>query len=144
MANQVAGSQTKLAADVAQLQTDVGSLNSKLANRFETIWTNPSPSQSFGGQTLTVNMTGVRMVVIYFRYNTSATLGTSHLVPYSYERDLAIMSNSAGSFAIVTREVVVRPDSNNIIFGDCYAHTSTSGSATDNTKMIPYKILAIK
>ena len=30
MANQVAGSQTKLAADVAQLQTDVGSLNSEI------------------------------------------------------------------------------------------------------------------
>lgn len=88
-------------------------------------------------------MTGVRMIVIYFRYNTSATLGMSHLVPYSYERDLAVMANSSGSFSIVTREVQVRPDSNNILFGDCYAHTNTSGSSMDNTKMIPYKILAI-
>lgn len=33
MANQVAGSQTKLAADVAQLQTDVESLNSNFNQR---------------------------------------------------------------------------------------------------------------
>ena len=37
MANQVAGSQTKLAADVAQLQTDIESLNSKLGRQIYNI-----------------------------------------------------------------------------------------------------------
>lgn len=82
------------------------------------------------------------MIVVFFRYNTSSTLGISHLVAFTAERDTAVMSNTNGSFTILTREIVL--GASVINFGNCYVFTSTGASSLDNTKMIPYKVLAIK
>lgn len=120
----------------------VSTLNSKFANRFETIWTNSNPSQEFAEQKVALNLSSVKAIEVLFRYNTTAMLCTSHLAPFSSTRDLAVMANSNGAFAILTREI--NWNESGVTFGNCYTHTSMTERGADNTKLIPYKIMAIK
>ena len=120
----------------------VSTLNSKFTNRFETLWTNPNPSQEFAEQKVALNLSSVKAIDVLFRYNTTATLSTSHLAPFSSTRDLAVMANSNGAFAILTREV--NWNESGVTFSNCYTYTSMTERGADNTKLIPYKIMAIK
>lgn len=76
MANQVAGSQTKVAADVAQLKTDVESLNSKLQ------LSNGTCTSSYG--TVSYRRYG-QIIVLYFGVTnvpTSAWTDLSSDIPH--------------------------------------------------------------
>lgn len=105
------------------------------------LWKNASPGATFAGQSIKIDTTGYKMLVIALRGSTSATqkyesLTVLNATPNSSHYATAIKTSTA--ISISYRTVMVYSDELRI--GDAYV----SESATDNTYAIPVCIWGIK
>lgn len=101
----------------------------------DTVWTNASPSSSFSAQTITLDMTSYKAIVIEHGFNTSSSLNRiSGLIPKNETVGvISGLGGTGGSYYEAYRTASF--DDNGVTFG--------AGSPA-NTNAIPLKIYGIK
>ena len=105
------------------------------------LWTNPSPSNNFGTQTVSLDLSGYDLIYVIFRRST----GTSSFNSYNFANvngaECGVMTFTGGKFCI--RSFAATDNGVNFSTATIYS-TYGSGGDTDNTLVIPYQIYGIK
>ena len=117
-------------SDLQNAQTDISNLQGKI------VWTNSSPTSSFGAQTITLNesLSGYDFYEILFRQSTAdARIMTTGKIPVGYGTILLWITTT--NFFRPTDMTV---SGNTITFLDC----KNSSNVVDNVRTIPMYVIA--
>jgi len=111
-------------------------------NSWELLWTNPSPSSSFDGQTVSLNLSSYSEVFIRFQVSTS-TFGESGAIPilspiHGMMVSATLCFNDSGATSGFKRNFT--PSSSGIVFDKSYA--GSRWATETNSTMIPTHIYA--
>ena len=109
--------------------TDFDAVAGSLNNNFVKVWENPNISASFAAQTLTIDLSAYRFILIV------TSDGTGWVEVGILTRNTLVMGGAPSN----VRGREVRATTTSVICGDGYG-----GSTKDNTNCIPQRIYGIK
>ena len=113
----------------------------KSGMRNDLLWSNDSPSASFGAQTVSLDLSGYSSVKIYLGAGTEIT--TVVEIPSGFTFSARHISNSGNNLRYFYRTIT--PSNTGVAFTGCSYRTNGSGSTgTSNTTLIPLLIYGIK
>ena len=105
----------------------------------DTLWTNASPSSNFANQSVAIDMTDYKLILVSYSYSTSST---NHMV--------AVLNDNVDYYmlwpAYRNYRRVVTKTSSNLAFDDCvyWGTYASSSTTTSNGNIIPINIYGIK
>ena len=104
------------------------------------LWTNPRPTATFAGQTVSVNLSGYAFVVVAYGTSNAADARLTHLIHEKGRTSLCI--------SLLQNKIVYRAQNgvsdSGITFGAGTSVSSYWSAATNNDVMIPVKIYGLK
>ena len=131
---------------VYNAETVVGGANPiKIGVDMDLLWTNASPTSSFGAQTISLDLSNYNLVgIIYVAENgTQVNISTTNMFIYKKGITTYGVGTSVGGVWGYTRGRAIAGVSNSgVSFGDSYPMTETISTA--NNSMIPLYIYGIK
>ena len=101
------------------------------------IWSNPNPTASFAGQTISINLSAYRFVRI--RYRLTASVGREIMETYCNGVAASVSGFTSATSQFYSRDLY--PKSGGVDFGN--ANKYITGSGQDNTALVPISIYGI-
>lgn len=132
----------KIQDDLRLVEKSISNITGKL------LWTNYSPTSSFGGQTIVLNDDDYDCYEILFLISNatgadSSRMGSSGKILKGYAPRLFISFSGSGGANVRSRNTSF--DSNTAItFEDAYSAVGTTGRQVDNTMIIPLYVIGYK
>lgn len=103
------------------------------------VWTNPSPTSDFAGQTVSIDLSqyGGYMIVV-FKATTTASL---------YVNDICLLPGMDWEISHLVENSIknrtVSYNDNGVTFSDCKSRTTVTGGTLQNSGLIPYEIYIV-
>lgn len=113
----------------------------KKAVSMDLLWTNASPSSSFESQTISVNYSAYKLIMIVFWRDIVSNNLCYVLSPATPQNPTATMY--AWNISTILFRGIILGD-NSIKFNSGVRMTTVGSDVTDNDKMIPYKIYGVR
>lgn len=106
------------------------------------LWTNPSPTSSFVGQALSLDLSGYDALEILFNFSTSTSYGVENIVKINTGEKAYVN----GIFSAKLCRRTVNTDSSGVTISDGHHFNSYGSTATtlNNDVLIPIRIYGIK
>ena len=129
------------ATNLNQLQTNV---ENAIPTR-TTLWVNPNPTSSFGGQQITLSSNNYDELIIYYKEIASGITLFTQIIEKGYSTRLFIgFAPSDVKGAIYERTMTINSETS-YTFGDAsFFYSSTQQQGTNNNLIVPFKIVGIK
>ena len=103
----------------------------------ELLWTNASPTSEFAPQTVSLNLSAYKFVVIIFKRSTTSSKYISYIAPIGYVHIANFIEGKPESRNYTT-------STNGIAFAEAYIWDSSTAMSLNNGTLLPYKIFGIK
>lgn len=107
------------------------------------LWVNPDPSQSFSSSDVTLSSSNYKMLMfVYKKYATGGSTEASQIIPKGYNVSLfMVLPHSSGVRAMERTATYV--NDTKYTLSDASLATGNTSASTDNTCVIPLKIIGI-
>ena len=113
------------------------------ADLMTTLWTNPSPSEAFAGQTITLSSSDYDMLLITYRSVTNHAYDFSCIINKGCNAILSVASSTGSTPWNILRFMSRNNSDTSYILGDAQ-HVHPSGSTVENNCAVPLVIYGIK
>lgn len=130
------------------LKTDLNNLNTSINNNLNNLdtgvhmkllWTNPDASSSFGEKTISVDLSGYQLVLVFYRNTSKGNVYCSSIGALGINTTCAVI----GGNEVLMRRVFLAK-STGVDFATAKVSATYGSPIEDNTALIPYKIYGIK
>lgn len=131
------GNKSTVQAELNKLNNEVSEQNNKLEPIV--LWENNNPSASFGAQTLNIDWSSYKRIGVFAYYNNTNDVCHEFIFHTFLGNNKKIFLTFTSMYHTVKGREVTFGD-NTIVFTEA----KTGGSTTENTSVIPYKIIGYK
>lgn len=109
------------------------------------VWENDSPSSSFSAKTISLDLSDASMVMIAHKASTSGSTTNIDFCLVGTKKQLVGYANAGASSSTYLYTRVANVNTTGVVFDSGYSKTTSGTSAsTDNAKLIPVAIYAVK